>query len=56
MDWVSAAIPYLLVGIGLAEGANWARRRARQPFKGGAYLIVVLLWPVILLMSLARSR
>jgi len=56
MSWLDWIIPYLIVGIGLAEGANWARRRARQSFRGGAYLVVVLLWPLMILMSMMRPR
>lgn len=56
MSWLDWTILYLVVGIGLAEGANWARRRAREPFRGGAYLVVVLLWPLMILMSAMRDR
>ena len=56
MAWLDWLIPYLLVGIIIAEGAQWAKKRQNDPLRAGAYLIIVLLWPLMILLSFMRPR
>ena len=56
MAWLDWIIPYLLIGIGLSEGAQWAKKRQNDPLRAGAYLVIVLMWPGILLLSFVRPR
>lgn len=50
IEWATI---YLIVGVMLTEGANWATKRRNLPaLTFGAYIAGVLAWPICILLAI----
>ena len=55
MNWLNWITVYMLIGIAMAEAGFHGTRNEPQCFGAATYLVCVVFWPLVLLLTLTNT-